>query len=112
MAATESDAAGETPPNHVIIKVPAGGKETAKQALSYRVGPACNWAFFYTRRSEKLVLWGEHLDETTLRRLGNACHELQQEHADMAMYDAAKGADRMEGKFVFADTPYLDGGDA
>lgn len=91
-------------PNHTVIEVPPGGREVAQEVIEYRVGPPVNYTIFQDWRArERLVLWGEQLSEDTLRRLGDACHDLEQEYADMAMYDAAKGADRMEGKFVFND---------
>ena len=90
------------PTNHVLIEVPAGGKESAKEVIDYRVGPACNYRFFRDWRNQQmLVLWGGSLSTDTLRRLGDACHELEQEHADMAIYDGASAADRMEGAFIF-----------
>lgn len=95
---------------HVTIEIPAGGKESAKEVLDYRVGPACNWHFFQGPenwrggRKTYIVLWGEYLEADTLRRLGNACHELEMERSDMAMYDAAKDADRMEGAFIRAES--------
>lgn len=91
-------------PNHVVLDVPPGGRDVALEVLQYRVGPYVNFAFFRTWREErKLVMWGEKLSEQMLRQLGDACHELEQEYSEMAMYDAAKAADRMEGKFVFTD---------
>lgn len=96
---------------HVVIDLPASGREPAREVLDYRVGPAVNYTFFRDwRGNTNLILWGDSLSEETLRTLGNACHELEQEHADMAMYDAAKAADRMEGAFVFETRQerYLD----
>lgn len=43
----------------------------------------------------KLIPWKERW----LKELSTACHELEQEYSDMAMYDAAREADRMEGAF-------------
>lgn len=89
-------------PKHVVIDVPPGGKETAVEVIEYRVGPRINYAYFRTWRGQpRLLLWGEQLSESMLHRLSEACHDVEREHADMAMYDAAKAADRMEGAFLY-----------
>jgi DNA-binding transcriptional ArsR family regulator len=99
----DKDARQQEGVNHAVIEVPAGGRDVAKEVIDYRVGPPVNYAFFHTFRSQKLILWGEQLSEDTLGRLGDACHTLEMEYKDMAMYEAARDADRMEGKFVFND---------
>ena len=89
--------------HHAVVDVPAGGREWATQVIDYRVGPPVNYAFFRTPRSQKLVLWGEHMEERWLKELSSACHELEQENSDRAMYEAAREADRMEGEFLRAE---------
>lgn len=91
----------DTPPNHVVIDVPSTGKSVAKEAIEYRVGPPVNYTFYYHRRNYRLVMWGEQLDTDTLRRLGDACHDLEMEHKDMGFYEDARSADKMEGAFIF-----------
>ncbi|WP_436348816.1 hypothetical protein [Natronorubrum sp. FCH18a] len=88
---------------HAVVDVPAGGRDVAKEVIEYRVGPPVNYAFFRTLRGEKLVLWGDHMQERWLKELSTACHGLEQEYSEMAMYDAAREADRMEGEFLRGD---------
>lgn len=85
---------------HAVIDVPAGGRSVALEAIQYRVGPPVNYAFFRTLRKEKLVLWGKNMEVRWLNELSTACHELEQEYSDMAMYEDAREADRMEGAFL------------
>lgn len=88
---------------HVEIEVPAGGRDVADEVLQYRVGPAVNYTYMRGFRGTKLVMWGEKLSDDMLRRLGDACNDLEREYADMAMYEAASDADSMAGRFVFHD---------
>lgn len=91
-------------PKHAICEVGLG-VDTVKEAIEFRVGPACNWTVFHPRPYFKahVALWGESLSKDDMRMLGDACHELEQEAADMSMYDAASEADGAESGFIWPE---------
>lgn len=65
-------------------------REVVKEVLDYTLGPPV--AYHY--EGGTLHLWGEQLDESMLLEIADACKDLEREHADDAMYDAAENARR------------------
>ncbi|SIR99925.1 hypothetical protein SAMN05421858_5079 [Haladaptatus litoreus] len=71
----------------------------AQEALEYKLGPAIAWKY----DDGSLYLWGENLDENTLRNISDACHEVEADHRDMAIYDSAQDARNASSKIIGAD---------
>lgn len=73
--------------------------DSVQQVLEYRLGPPIAWEY----ADGTLYLWGEHFDRETLRAISSGCHDLEQEHAEDAIYGAAQAADRAESKLLDAE---------
>jgi hypothetical protein len=78
--------------------------EAAKQALEYKLGPPIAWEY----DEGALYLWGEWLNDTMLNRIADACRQIEREHADMAIYEAAETARRAASKISRAEVRAQD----
>jgi len=74
-------------------------QEGALEVLERRLGPP----IAYEYRNGVLYLWGEHLDEKLLRQCGDSAFDVKQEHKHYDFFEAARAADQVESKFVFAE---------
>lgn len=69
--------------------------DVLEEVVEYRVGPAID--SFGTEQGQTVI---RGLDREDLRPLMDACHDIEQEYSDDGFYDAAKAADRVEGKLA------------
>lgn len=102
----DDSAAGsvDTVTPHAVAEVKLG-RDTAEEAIEFRVGPPCNWTVFYPEPyyNSHVALWGDHLEVEHLRLLADACNELEREASDMSMYEEAKQASTAAKGFTDAD---------